>query len=89
MVHGVAKSQTRLSTEQHRKHALVERMPSSGSHFDLSGQSVSRVSDLSSAVTPSHEHTHTQKEEILCRRNRLFVLSDEGHWRLFFSSLSN
>ena len=89
MVHGVAKSETWLSTEQHRKHVLVERMPGSGSHSDLSGQSASRVSDLSSAVTPSHEHTHTKKEEILCRRNCLFVLSDEGHWRLFFSSLSN
>ena len=59
VVRGVTESQTRLNTAQHRKHVLVERTPSSGSHFELSGQFVSRVSDLSSAVAPSHEHTHT------------------------------
>ena len=95
VVRGVTESQTRLNTAQHRKHVLVERTPSSGSHFELSGQFVSRVSDLSSAVAPSHEHTHTHthththKDEILCRRKHFFVLSDEGQWRPFFSSLSN
>ena len=79
MVHGVAESQTRLSTDQYRRHVLAERMLSSGSHFDLSGQSVSRVSDFSSAVTPSHEHKKKKKKE---RKEKTLMLGKiEGRWR--------